>query len=273
MRLEIRGLSELRERLEQLRVEEVMARALAEQAERLAAVVREDLSEPSGTGGHDQPWLQSGALRDSMGVQADGLQAAVGSDDPTAESQEMGTSTMPARPFLAPVAAGMGEEVARSIANAVVAALKGEPQEGAIIFADASASGRAHGVPYNPLGVFQPGSPENEAWTHGTIRRLQELGRVFYSERADSNGGDKGEGAAPPDLPANPDDLSFRNKQTGMVVRADKGKPNKPGHRGRDHYPIDNPNSTGRRDVYLDKSGRPVSKGSDASHILPGDEP
>jgi len=127
-RLEIKGLSELRERLERLRVEDVMARALAEQAERLAAAVREALSEPSGTGGHDQPWLQSGALRDSVGVQADGLQAAVGSDDPAAVPQEMGTSSLPARPFLAPVAAGMGEEVARGIAEAVVAALKGDPQ-------------------------------------------------------------------------------------------------------------------------------------------------
>ena len=40
MRLEIKGLSELRERLERLRIEEVMTRALAEQAEHMAAAVR-----------------------------------------------------------------------------------------------------------------------------------------------------------------------------------------------------------------------------------------
>lgn len=293
MRLEIKGLSELRERLERLRVEDVMARALAEQAERLAAAVREDLSEPSGTGGHDQPWLQSGALRDSVGVQAGGLQAAVGSDNPAAVPQEMGTSTMPARPFLAPVAAGMGEEVTRSIANAVVAALKGEPPEDATILAGASASGRAHEVPYNPLGVVQPGSPENEDWTHGTIQRLQELGRVFRSERQDSDGGDGDEAAAALDLPANPDDLlqqgweeithpseaaaghrSFRNKETGMVVRADKGEAGRPGNRERDHYHIYNPKSTqGKHDVYLDRSGRSVSRGSSLSNIIPGEKP
>ncbi len=293
MRLEIRGFSELRERLERLRVEDVMARALAEQAERLAAAIREELSEPSGAGGHDQPWLQSGALRDSVGVQADGLQAAVGSNDPAAVPQEMGTSHVPARPFLTPVAAGMGEEVSRAIANAVVAALKGEPPEGAITLAGASGGGRTHDVPYNALGLFQRGSPENEDWVHGTIQRLQELGRVLRSERQDSDSEDGGEGAATPDLPANPDDLlqqgweeithpseaaaghrSFRNKETGMVVRADKGEAGRPGNRERDHYHVYNPKSTqGKHDVYLDKNGRPVSRGSNLSHIIPGEKP
>ena len=85
-----------------------MARALAEQAERVAARVRDGLSEPPGAAGHDEPWLQSGALRDSVGAQADGLQAAVGSSDPAAVPQEMGTAHMPPRLFLAPVAAGGG---------------------------------------------------------------------------------------------------------------------------------------------------------------------
>jgi len=292
MRLEIKGLSELRERLERLRVEEVMARALAEQAERLASAVRDELSEPSGAGGHDQPWLQSGALRDSVGVQADGLQAAVGSDDPAAVPQEMGTSRMPARPFLAPVAAGMGAEVARGIAESVVAALKGEPPEGGITLAGASASDRSHEVPYDALGLFQRGSPENEDWVHGTIQRLQELGRVFHSERQDSEGEDGDQAAAALDLPANPDDLlkqgweeithpeaaakghrAFRNKETGMVVRADEGDPGERGFRGSDHYHIENPNKLGDSDYYLDKNGRPVSRGSKASHVPPGEKP
>ena len=62
-----------------------------------------------------------------MGAEADGLQAVVGSSDPAAVPQEMGTAHMPARPFLAPVAAEMGEDVARGVAEAVVASLKGEP--------------------------------------------------------------------------------------------------------------------------------------------------
>jgi HK97 gp10 family phage protein len=126
MGLKISGLNELRERLERLRPEEVMARALAEQAGRVAARVRDGLSEPPGATGHDEPWLQSGALRDSVEAQADGLQAVVGSSDPAAVPQEMGTAHMPGRPFLAPVAAEMGEEVARAVGAAMAAALRGD---------------------------------------------------------------------------------------------------------------------------------------------------
>lgn len=98
-----------------------MARALAEQASRMAARVRDGLSEPPGAAGHDEPWLQSGGLRNSVGAQADGLQAVVGSSDPAAVPQEMGTAHMPARPFLAPVAGSMGEEVARAVGARVAA--------------------------------------------------------------------------------------------------------------------------------------------------------
>lgn len=290
MPLEIKGLSELRERLERLQLEEVMARALAEQAARMAEAVRETLSEPPGAGGHDQPWLRSGALRDSVGAEADGLQAAVGSSDPAAAPQEMGTARTPPRPFLAPVAAGMGEEIARGVAEAVVAALKGEPEGGVVILAGASASGQTHSVPYNPLGVLQPGSPENEDWTRNTMRLLRDLGHILRSERQDGEGQDDGGGVEVPDLPANPDDLlqqgweeithpdaaaqghrTFRNKETGLVTRADKGEVGKPGNRAHDHYHVLNPDKTSNRDYYLDKNGRPVSRGSDASHVLPGE--
>lgn len=126
MRLEIKGLTELRQRLERVRIEEVMAQALAAEAERLAEAVRQGLSEPLGAGAHDQPWARTGALRDSIGAQANGLEAVVGSSDPAAAPQEMGTSRIPPRPFLAPAAASMGEDVARGIADAVAAALNGE---------------------------------------------------------------------------------------------------------------------------------------------------
>ena len=126
MGLKISGLNELRERLERLRAEEVMARALAEQANRMAAKVREGLSNPPGGAGHDEPWLRSGALRDSVGAEANGLQAAVGSSDPAAVPQEMGTAHMPPRPFLAPVAAEMGREAAQAVGAAVAAAIRGE---------------------------------------------------------------------------------------------------------------------------------------------------
>ncbi len=126
MSLDIRNLAELSERLARLRVEEAMAQALAEQAERMAAAVQDALSEPAGAGEHDRPWVQSGALHDSVGAQAAGLEAAVGSNDPAAVPQEMGTSRMPARPFLAPVASSMGEEVAQAIGAKVAAALRGD---------------------------------------------------------------------------------------------------------------------------------------------------
>lgn len=156
----------------------------------------------------------------------------------------------------------------------------------------ASSSGQTRRVPYNPLGVFQPGSPENEDWTRNTMRRLRELGHILRSERQDGEGEDDGKGVEIPNLPANPDDLlqqgweeitypdaaaeghrTFRNKETGLVIHADKGEPGKSGFRGRDHYHIDNPNRTDKRDYYLDRNGRPVAKGSKPSHVPPGEKP
>ncbi len=176
MRLNISGLNEFRERLERLRPEEVMARALAEQAARMAARMRDGLSEPPDAAGHDEPWLQSGALRDSVGAQADGLQAVVGSSDPAAVPQELGTAHMPARPFLAPVAAGMGEEVARGVARAMAAALRGEePEEGAASWRSVVSG---HSQRPHPAGIFQPGSPRTRIGARNTVRRLQDLGHT-----------------------------------------------------------------------------------------------
>ncbi len=125
MRLEIKGLAELRARLAQIRPEEIMAQALEAQAESMADAVRDGLSNPPG-GDHDKPWARTGALRNSI-QSASGLEAAIGSNDPAAAPQEMGTSHLPPRPFFAPVAASMGQEIAQAVAEAMVAALKGEP--------------------------------------------------------------------------------------------------------------------------------------------------
>ncbi|MGD8779553.1 MAG: RHS repeat-associated core domain-containing protein [Ignavibacteria bacterium] len=87
--------------------------------------------------------------------------------------------------------------------------------------------------------------------------------------------------------PATPDDLGdewqeitsdknksgnhreFENTKTGEKVRFDKGKEGTKGNAGKDHWHRNNPNSTGKTDRYLDKSGNPVPKGSPDSHILP----
>jgi hypothetical protein len=89
-------------------------------------------------------------------------------------------------------------------------------------------------------------------------------------------------------LPKNPDDLlgqgfvetttpgaaatghrKFENPNTGEKINWDKGQPGEPGHKGRDHYHRLNPNSTGKKDYYLDNDGNVVPKNSNPSHLYP----
>ena len=126
MRLEIKGLTELRDRLARADIQAVASQALAAGAERMAEAVKAGLAAPPGATDHDRPWLRTGALHDSIAAQSDGLAAAIGSNDPAAAPQELGTNKLPPRPFLAPVATEMGQAVAQSVGQAVAAALKGE---------------------------------------------------------------------------------------------------------------------------------------------------
>lgn len=130
MRIDLAGLAA---RLERGIGEDALRRAAERGAGMLADGVRTRLSGgPGGT--HEAPWVESGALRDSVGVaveaDGDGARAAVGSSDPAAVPQELGTARMVARPFLAPVAGEMGEEVARAVGRVVMAGLGGEGDEG-----------------------------------------------------------------------------------------------------------------------------------------------
>lgn len=126
MRLEIKGLSELRTRLEAVRPAEILARTLAAEADRLAQAVRDGLSSPPGGGEHERPWARTGALHDSIAATAEGLEASVGSNDPAAAPQELGTSRIPPRPFLAPVAVAEGQAMARTLGATLASALRGE---------------------------------------------------------------------------------------------------------------------------------------------------
>lgn len=127
------SLADLAARLGQGIGEEVLRRAAERGAGVLADGVRVRLSEGPG-GAHDTPWVESGRLRDSIGVaaegDADGARAVVGSSDPAAVPQELGTVHAVARPFLAPAAAEMGEEAARAVGAVVMAGLRGEEAGG-----------------------------------------------------------------------------------------------------------------------------------------------
>lgn len=61
----------------------------------------------------------------------------------------------------------------------------------------------------------------------------------------------------------------FTHEKSGLQIRFDKGEKNATGFKGKDHYHILNPNSTGKHDYYLDIEGNPVPKNSKASHIIP----
>ncbi|CAG7648207.1 hypothetical protein PAESOLCIP111_05552 [Paenibacillus solanacearum] len=61
----------------------------------------------------------------------------------------------------------------------------------------------------------------------------------------------------------------YHDEVTGFKVRFDPGKEGANGFEGMDHYHFYNPNSTGKMDYYIDKSGNPVPKGSKPSHIVP----
>ena len=105
--------------LAQLPFEAVRRQALERSAALMAETVRQALSEAPTAGEHGMPWLRSGTLRDSIGHEADDSEAVVGSSDPVAVFQEIGTERDRPRPFLSPVAERDGETIARSIGAAI----------------------------------------------------------------------------------------------------------------------------------------------------------
>ena len=121
--IEVSGLTKALAALRDADVEGTMAAVLAGQAEALAGAVREALGTPPG-GDHGRPWVETGALQDSIGYGAAGLQGVVGSNDPAAAPQELGTVRLPPRPFLLPAAAAAAPEIAAVVGMAVAARLR-----------------------------------------------------------------------------------------------------------------------------------------------------
>jgi HK97 gp10 family phage protein len=115
--------AELADRLRALPIRPALHAALDDAGAQLAAAVRAELSDADAA--HDTPWPRSGALRDSIGHQADDAGAQVGSTSDVAVFQENGTARMPPRPFLLPAAVAQGHALAAQI-GAALAGLIGE---------------------------------------------------------------------------------------------------------------------------------------------------
>ena len=67
------------------------------------------------------------ALRDSIGREVKGLEAAIGSNANQAVVLELGSAQTPPHPFLAVVANEHADAVQKSVGDAVTAALEGRP--------------------------------------------------------------------------------------------------------------------------------------------------
>ena len=117
-------LRELRERFGSLDLDAVLRDALAQQAGAMADEVRAALAGAPGDA-DDAPWERSGALHASIGSDAAAAGAVVGSSDPVALYQELGTAAVPPRPFLAPVGVARGQAAAEAVGDAVARAVAG----------------------------------------------------------------------------------------------------------------------------------------------------
>jgi phage gpG-like protein len=114
----VTGLTEALRRLERIDMTQARHVALEQAATRIEVAVQQALSSLPGED-HATPWLCTGKLRDSVTHETTDNAAVIGSTDQVAVDQELGTSSIPPRPFLAPVAAAESEGVARGIADAI----------------------------------------------------------------------------------------------------------------------------------------------------------
>ena len=72
-----------------------------------------------------------------------------------------------------------------------------------------------------------------------------------------------------PKMATNTNSREFYDPKSGLKIRFDKGVDGANGFEAVDHYHVINPNYTNKKvDYYLDIDGKPVGKGSKASHIV-----
>ena len=118
------GLHVLSQTLGRLQEGDFGSSVLDDAAQALQSAVKARLSHVPGEQ-HDAPWLRTGALRDSIGVDVGADEAVIGSNDPAALAQELGTRRDPPRPFFAPTAAESTSNMVGLVANKLAALLRG----------------------------------------------------------------------------------------------------------------------------------------------------
>ncbi|MEO8716064.1 MAG: hypothetical protein ABI369_13725 [Acetobacteraceae bacterium] len=119
----MRGLAEALHRIDCLDIREARRTALEQAAARIEAAVKLSLSHRPGED-HASPWLRMGELRGGIAHQSDDDAAVIGSSDPIAIYQELGTPSVPPRPFLSSTAAAEAEGIVHEIADTIRAAIE-----------------------------------------------------------------------------------------------------------------------------------------------------
>jgi hypothetical protein len=92
----------------------------------LVKEIKHSLSLPAGSADHSTPWRRSGTLHASISHNVEQGVAVVGSTDPIAVDQELGTNKIPPRPFLAPAAAIEAPEIALRVLDHVRTTVEGQ---------------------------------------------------------------------------------------------------------------------------------------------------
>lgn len=122
------SLAEMVRRLTELeaRVPEALSQGLASAAAAMEQAARAKAVESAAAAGITDA-AHVNALRDSIGREAKGLEAAIGSNANRAVVLELGSAQTPPHPFLGAVADAHADAVQKSVGDAVTAVLKGRP--------------------------------------------------------------------------------------------------------------------------------------------------